>query len=676
MREFDQKFRFWIRLLLGSFLAFVMASRAAGQTNSNYSWTNFVGQPGVSGSADGTGSVARFAYPYGVAIDSAGNLYVADQWNNRICKVTGVGVVTTLAGAANSGSADGTGTAARFSYPSGVAVDSVGNVYVADSNNNTIRKVTPAGVVTTLAGSAGNPGISDGVGNVARFNHPNGVGVDNAGNVYVADTENFAIRKVTAAGAVTTLAGSPGNPGLVDGTGYAARFLKPSSLAVDNAGNLYVAELGEAIRSSHRIRKVTATGVVTTLAGSPDWGGIADGTGSAARFAYPEGVAVDGAGNVYVADSNNNTIRKVTPAGVVTTIGGSPLTPGSVGGTGSAARFNGPYGVTVDTAGNLYVADQWNNRISKATPSGSLSSGNIMVQANPSAGGTVAGAGSYVVGSSQQISAMANSGWIFTGWTDGNTNTPRTVIVPSSGATFTANFTTAPVFGSVEIGGSVVVIDDLPVLHPLTPVSFSTATTGTVTSCGWEFGDGTTTSDCEPSHVFSNCGPHEVTAIVSDGFAPVTNSLLVSVACPFSELPKPTSLKMKSNFAPGKLDTATFKSSVDMPAGFSASNTPVTLELAGSEIPFTLNAKGQAKSALSSIKFSHKGAGTLWQVSAKLKGDFDVAWQNAGLANTTVTATNITVPVLLLFDISSPESFYVEKPLLYKATAGKSGSAK
>ena len=289
------------------------------QTSPVYAWTTLAGQPGGQGNADGTGSAARFNCPVGVAVDSAGNVFVADYDNYTIRKVTPAGVVTTLAGSAgNGGSADGTGSAARFNQPSGVAVDSAGNVFVADTDNHTIRKVTPAGVVTTLAGSAGASGSTDGTGSAARFDDPEGVAVDSAGNVFVADTDNHTIRKVTPAGVVTTLAGSAGASGSTDGTGSAARFYYPVGVAVDSAGNVFVADTG-----NHTIRKVTPAGVVTTLAGSAGNSGSADGTGSAARFNDPEGVAVDSAGNVFVADCFNNTIRKVTSAGVVTTLAGS-----------------------------------------------------------------------------------------------------------------------------------------------------------------------------------------------------------------------------------------------------------------------------------------------------------------------------------------------------------------
>ena len=198
-------------------------------------FSKFAGSPTVSGSDDGVADAARFYLPRGVAVDNAGNVYVADTSNHAIRKITGV--VSTLAGlVGNPGGADGTGSAARFNQPRGVAVDNSGNVYVADIANNTIRKITPAGAVSTLAGLAGNPGSADGTGSVARFNNPAGVALDNAGNVYVADTGNHTIRKITSGGVVSTLAGLAGNPGSADGTGSAARFIFPVGLAVDSAG--------------------------------------------------------------------------------------------------------------------------------------------------------------------------------------------------------------------------------------------------------------------------------------------------------------------------------------------------------------------------------------------------------------------------------------------------------
>lgn len=325
-------------------------------------------------SPDGIGSDARFSYPTGLASDGVGNLYVADEFNNAIRKVTPTGVVTTLAGLAqadptgppdaNRGSADGTGSAARFDAPSGVAVDKAGSVYVADYGNHTIRKVTPSGAVTTLAGVAGSRAGLDGTGSAARFNSPFGLALDDAGNVYVADSGNNAIRKVTTGGVVTTLAGLLGgwNSGSTDGIAGAARFNFPTGLAVDGAGNIYVAD-----SDNHTIRKVTVAGVVSTLAGRPLNSGNADGTGMEARFNNPSGVAVDSTGNIYVVDSANNTIRRLTPAGVVTTLAGLAGTPGSMDGFGSAVRFSGPHGVAVDGAGNLCVADTLNNTIRKGS---------------------------------------------------------------------------------------------------------------------------------------------------------------------------------------------------------------------------------------------------------------------------------------------------------------------
>ena len=328
--------------------------------------TTPAGTAGIAGSTDGTGAAARFSGPWNVATDGAGNVYVADAFNYTVRKITPAGVVTTLAGMPGmNGSTDGTGAAARFDSPSGVAVDSAGNVYVADSANDTIRKITPAGVVTTLAGTAGMSGSNDGTGAAARFSDPEGVAVDRAGNVYVADALSDTVRKVTPAGVVTTLAGSPGVYGSADGTGAAAQFNTPSGVATDGAGNVYVADWLNQI-----IRKITPAGVVTTLAGTAGMSGSADGTGAAARFYEPEAVATDGAGNVYVADGSNNVVRKITPDGTVTTLAGTAAVTGSADGTGAAAGFNNPSGVTTDSAGNAYVADTFNDIIRAITPAG------------------------------------------------------------------------------------------------------------------------------------------------------------------------------------------------------------------------------------------------------------------------------------------------------------------
>ena len=323
---------------------------------------------GGIGNVDGSGTAARFNYTASVASDSAGNVYVADVNNNTIRKVTPSGVVSTLAGlAGSSGSADGTGSSARFNNPLGVATDSAGNVYVADGYNDTIRKITPSGVVSTLAGLAGSTGSADGTGSVARFNSPSGVATDSAGNVYVADSWNRTIRKITPAGAVSTLAGLAGSSGSADGTGSAARFSYPYGIATDSVGNVYVAD------TNHTIRMITPAGVVSTLAGLAGSSGSVDGTGAAARFNFPSGVATDSASNVYVTDTNNDTVRKITPAGVVSTFSGLAASNGSTDGTLAAARFNLPRGICADSAGNFYVADSYNQTIRKITAAGAVS---------------------------------------------------------------------------------------------------------------------------------------------------------------------------------------------------------------------------------------------------------------------------------------------------------------
>ena len=344
-----------------------------------YHFTTYAGSPGTNGYKDGTGSGASFTMPRGVAVDNSGNVFVADTHSYNVRKIASGGVVTTLAGPMTSGTgdvtgfADGTGGAARFSYLGGVAADKLGNVFVADTTNNAIRRVTSAGVVTTLVGI--NPGFSgsaptgsvDGAASVAEFNLPGGIAVDGSGTIYVADTENDTIREISPTGQVTTLAGTGGSfgglglQGSTDATGTAARFYFPNGLALDNSGNIYVADT-----FNHTIRKITSAGVVTTLAGTAGVSGHADGTGAAASFNYPTGIGVDGGGNIFVCEEGNQTVRKITPTGVVTTIAGGSA--GSSDGTGSAAQFIGPYGLAVDATGTIYIADTTNGTIRMGVP--------------------------------------------------------------------------------------------------------------------------------------------------------------------------------------------------------------------------------------------------------------------------------------------------------------------
>jgi len=294
------------------------------------------------GSANGTGTAASFYQPQGIAVDSSGNVYVGDSFNHLVRKITPSGVVTTLAGSGVQGSANGTGTAASFKYPGGIAVDSSGTLFVADTNNHQIRKITPAGVVTTLAGS-GLQGSANGTGIAASFYQPTYLALDPSGNLYVSDTSNHLIRKVTPAGVVTTVAGS-GVQGSANGTGTSASFYQPKGIAVDFLGNVYVAD-----SSNHLIRKIAPGGVVTTLAGSSSYGS-ANGVGTAASFYFPQDLAVDFSGNVYVADGSNRMIRKITSTGVVTTL---------------TASLSYPRAIAVDGSRTLYVADGGNHLILK-----------------------------------------------------------------------------------------------------------------------------------------------------------------------------------------------------------------------------------------------------------------------------------------------------------------------
>jgi sugar lactone lactonase YvrE len=358
--------------------------------------STLAGVAGLTGRTDGKGGNARFNAPAGLAVSPDGNLFVADSGNHCIRKVTSDGTVTLFAGsnAGLSGASDGTGTDARFFTPNALAFDALGNLFVTDSGNLTVRKITQQGVVSTFAGSAGNSGTNDGTGAAARFADllaicgdpqnnlfvlcdakirkvtsagvvtteasvykPAGIALDNAGNLFFTTRDN-PLKKIAPGGTTQTFAGS-GVSGSEDGTGSEARFWSPKHCAFDGFGNLLVVDSG-----NNLLRKVTPGAVVTTVIGTGALASV-DGKGFAARFRLPNAVASDAAGNLYVADTGNHTIRKVSPAGVVTTVAGTPAVSGNTDGPAQTALFNNPTGIAVDSLGALYVADSGNNRIRK-----------------------------------------------------------------------------------------------------------------------------------------------------------------------------------------------------------------------------------------------------------------------------------------------------------------------
>jgi hypothetical protein len=344
------------------------SSRAVFTRNTDFNgwWSNAGG--GVVNTLEYDSANNRWNYFYGGAgsrlygpagLVLVGNtLYISDSGIHNIRKITNpmtLCAVESFVGSPTGqyGSQDGTGTGARFQCPSGIAANANGDIYVADTNNHTIRKITSAGVVTTIAGTAGSYGTADGTGSQARFNYPVGIAVTPGDDVYVADGINHTIRKITSAGVVTTIAGTAGSYGTADGAGGAARFNNPKHIVYNSTDNcLYVADY-----NNHAIRKVTLAGVVTTLAGTCGTTGSTDGTGSSAGFNHPWGITAAPNGDLYVADHGNYTIRKVTLAGVVTTIVGRAGYQGAVDGQGSAARFISTTCLAINSSGCLFAGD-------------------------------------------------------------------------------------------------------------------------------------------------------------------------------------------------------------------------------------------------------------------------------------------------------------------------------
>lgn len=309
----------------------------------------------VQGYQDGVGTAALFRYPRGIAVNPYGLLYVSDINNHMIRCLNQAGVVTSIAGNLTTGYQDGTGSAAMFNIPEDIVLDSNGNLYVADYWNNRVRKIDKNFVVTTFSGTGGS-GWADGAATVAQFLHPYGLAVDSSNNVYVADIGNHRIRKIDTNGNASTLAGS-GAEGSQNGNGTNAQFNSPTDVAVDSAGNVFVADV-----ANHRIRKIAPGGLVTTFAGSS--AGFKDGLGTSAMFYSPYGLAIDSSGNLFVADMSNNSIRKIDPTGLVTTVAGSNSV-GTQDGAASNASFSAPQYLAVDAYGNVFVSDSANHRIRK-----------------------------------------------------------------------------------------------------------------------------------------------------------------------------------------------------------------------------------------------------------------------------------------------------------------------
>jgi len=298
---------------------------------------------------DGLREGAGFSNPRCIAADRLNNLYIGD--NHAVRKISSAGMVTTLAGSGEKGYVDGFGTQARFNNVAALAVDSLGNIYVADSDNNRIRKITPDGVVSTIAGS--DPGLENGIGSDAKFHEPLSLALDKKGNLFVADSYNHLIRRVSLANnEVTTFAGSTN--GFADGPAPSAKFSVPFGVCIDKAGNLYVADL-----YNYRIRKITPDGTVSTHAGGDQ--GVTDGQGTNAEFHTPISVGIDSNENIFVMDLATDKLRIVSPTRHVSTFAGG--NQGYLDGQAVSARFASPHGVAVADDGSIYVADKDNFRI-------------------------------------------------------------------------------------------------------------------------------------------------------------------------------------------------------------------------------------------------------------------------------------------------------------------------
>ena len=311
----------------------------------------------------GPATAAAFYSPSAVAFDILGNMYVADTQNNRIRKVTPAGLISSIAGngTLGFGGDGGAATAASLSGPYGLAIDAFSNIYIADTQNNRIRRVTSGGTISTFAGN-GTAGFSgDGGSSIsASLNFPRSIAIDVSGNVFIADTGNRRIRKITPGGIISTVAGN-GNEGFSGDGGAATRASLGVTygVAIDASSNIYIADSG-----NHRIRKVTSGGVISTVAGNGTVGFSGDGGPATAASLSPVGVTISASGNIYIPDSENNRIWRVTPVGIISIVAGNGIVGLSGdGGPATATSLSYPIAVAFDSTNSIYIADSYNNRI-------------------------------------------------------------------------------------------------------------------------------------------------------------------------------------------------------------------------------------------------------------------------------------------------------------------------
>jgi trimeric autotransporter adhesin len=360
--------RLWLGVGVASVAAVVAATGALGGSSAGTITT--VAGTGVQGfSGDGGPAIAAKLYsPTGLAVDAQGDIYIADHGGARVRKVTRGGTISTFAGTGGAGfSGDGgLATSARVGTPYGVAVDGNGNVYISDRYNNRVRKVSPGGTITTFAGTGayGTGSFGDGgPATSAQLRNPYGIAVDGKGNLYIADHDHSKVRKVDAGGTITTFAGTGVRGFSGDGgRATAAKLISPYGLAVDGKGNVYIADRGD-----HRVRKVSPGGTITTFAGTGESANDGDGDGgpaTSARIQQPQALAVDGNGNVYIAAGGS--VRMVNPRGTITTFaGGGRAYPGD-GGPATSVALRAPSAIALDRTGTVYIAEGW-GRVRKVT---------------------------------------------------------------------------------------------------------------------------------------------------------------------------------------------------------------------------------------------------------------------------------------------------------------------